>query len=276
MSSECTCNNAACNAKVCATTACACGFSTTGATCDGEVAAGVTDKSCPAGCDGAGACEQPLLWFKFEDTPGAAPANSGTWPGTITRSGGSSAAGKIGNALELVDLTDGIVIDDPADNSLDNFTSWTIEAWVNFAMIVDSTNITFAKKDVAYLCRGVASNNQFFHQAIVFTPLQQPANFAMPVPPANTWNHAACTSDANQLKLYWNGALVATAPVNGATSNSASGLGIGQSSVDDENLLGRMDEFRLWTTTRSDRQICLAACGSFNAGVCTFDNDCSN
>jgi len=278
MSSECTCNSAACTNKVCAATACACGYTTSGATCDGDVVAGVTDKSCSAGCDGTGACVQPLLWFKFDEAVGAAVVNSGTWPGTVTRSGGTlGMTGKIGNAIGLAQSTDGVVIADPQDGSLDSFASWTVEAWVNFSTLPVGSNITIAKKDVGYLCRGVSSNNnQYFHQGIVFTPAQQPANFMMTTPATDTWYHAACTLGGGTLKLYWDGALVASATVTGTMSDSVAALGIGQSGADGENLTGMMDDFRMWSTTRTDRQICLDACGSFVAGACTFDDVCGN
>jgi hypothetical protein len=278
MSNECTCSDAACSAKLCAATACACGFTEAGTTCDGDLAAGVTDKSCAAGCDGTGACEQPLLWFTFDEPANAGTlANRGTWPGTVTRFGGAQGMpGMVGNAIAFIQPTDGVVIADPADGSLDSFASWTIETWVNFATLQNNANLTFAKKNLGYLCRGVMSGNQFFHQGIVFTPMQQGANFVMTPPATNTWNHAACTFGAGTLRLYWNGGLVASATVAGAMSDTTSDLGIGQSSTDTEHLTGMMDDFRMWSTTRTDRQICLAACGTFSAGTCTFDNVCGN
>jgi hypothetical protein len=203
--------------------------------------------------------------------------NSGTWPGSyIKATGTQGVAGVNGKAIQFTAATDGIAIADPSDNSLDAFSAWTAEAWVNFSAIGANTNITIVKKDGGYICRGVATTS-YFHQGIIFTPSgQQPASYSMAIPPLNTWFHAACVFSNGTLKLYWNGALVGTAGVNGAESNTASNLGIGQSSADTENLLGMMDDFKMWSTARTDRQICLDACGSFSGTTCTFDGVCGN
>lgn len=286
-SGECACSNASCTAKVCSPIACACGFDTTGdGTCDGYVAAGTNDgaDSCGASaCDGTGACGLPLLWFKFDEPANTGTVtNSGTWPGTVMSVAGTQGmAGQVGSAIKLAAVTDGVVIADPTDDSLDGFASWTIEGWIHMTTLPVDGYATLLKKEFAYVCRiveGGGCTNCYTGQGIAYVSGEQSTNWTMtPEPKTNTWYHMACTYAAGTLKVYWNG-VPRRISVGVATTldNSASNLGIGNDPGSGENAQGLLDDFKMWSTARTDRQICIDACGSYTGSTCTFDGICGN
>jgi hypothetical protein len=270
--------------------ACACQVNRTGgAACDGYVSAGYddADNTCGASaCDGTGQCGDPLLWLKFDETSTATTiANSGTWPGTVTRVAGTKGVlGVLGKAIQLSAATDGVVIDDPADGSLDSFAAWTVEGWIKLNALPLDGYATLVKKDGGYICRlaeGAAPCTGCYSvQSIVFTPSQQAVSWSMTAAPVvGTWYHLACTYGAGTLTAYWDGSRVAT--MDGGTtpladSQKAFGVGSNPLSSGGENLQGSIDDLKMWNTARTDRQICLDACGSYDGTTCTFDGICTN
>ena len=42
------------------------------------------------------------------------------------------------------------------------------------------------------------------------------------------------------------------------------------------SLVGLIEDLKMWTTARTDRQICLDACGTYAGTTCTFDGVCGN
>lgn len=288
---DCECSDATCSAKVCSDTACACQYTTDGTGgCDGDLDAGVNDatNSCGAGsaCDGTGACGLPLLWFTFDDAPTATvPANRGTWPGTIPAASGTFGVdGVRGTAFQLADPGDGLAIPTPPDNSLDGFTAWTAEGWFNFAALPVDGYATLVKKDNAYICRiaeGAGCPGCYAGSEIVWAPTQRIATWTVPASASlslGTWYHIACVFDGASVRLYWNGTQVATGPGGpGAMANSASDLGIGNTPAGtSEALDGVLDDFKMWTTARDARQICIDACGTPVGASCSFDGVCGN
>jgi len=73
----------------------------------------------------------------------------------------------------------------------------------------------------------------------------------------NTWQHVAGTYDGSNIKLYVNGAEVATTPFAGSISNSSRELCIGTilNSDDPRYMTGQVDEVRIWNVTRSAEEI---------------------
>jgi hypothetical protein len=277
-SGTCSCHDATCATKVCSATACACQSTSAGTTCDGELAAGAHDASCASGCDGTGACATPLLWFKLDEAAGAGTvANSGTWPGTATVAGTQGATGITGKALQLAQAADGITIADPADGSLDNFAAWTVEGWINMSTLPLNGYATLEKKDPAYICRIAQATGMYYDQSIVSAPGQPPTNYIIPTGmTVGTWYHIACSYSTGALIVYFNGSKVATtAGGTGAIADTASPLLFGHG-TNTENLVGLLDDVKMWTTARTDRQVCLDACGSYTGTTCTFDGVCGN
>jgi hypothetical protein len=225
----------------------------------------------------------PLLWYKFDEPEGAnAITNSGTWPGAVTSvMGRKGQPGMVGYSLSLSDTTHGLVIADPPDKSLDGFSGWTAEAWINLSKLPLNGYGTLVKKNGSYICRlaeDSACTDCYFGQAIVYSNNAQSVSWSMPsVLNSNQWYHVACAYGAGALNFYWNGTRVKTLAVApGALVDSSSGIGVGAADFPGENIFGAMDEFKMWDTARTDQQICSDACGSYSGTVCTFDGICGN
>jgi Concanavalin A-like lectin/glucanases superfamily len=74
-----------------------------------------------------------------------------------------------------------------------------------------------------------------------------------------TWTHLACTYDGVTGRLFVNGTLQATGS-GGSLVHSSSQLRIGEDSPSGgDQLLGRIDNLRIWNKARSSQQICKAA-----------------
>src|SRR4029453_13468134 len=74
--------------------------------------------------------------------------------------------------------------------------------------------------------------------------------------PLNTWSHLALTWDGTTLRLWLNGAQVASRAVSGTLPNSAGPLRFGGNNVWSEWLAGRVDEIRVYgrALTQSELQ----------------------
>jgi hypothetical protein len=77
------------------------------------------------------------------------------------------------------------------------------------------------------------------------------------IPTTNTWVHIAGTYDGAFLRLYYNGVEVAQTPETGALSTSGSNgfWVLGRKTDGAERFGGKMDEVRIWNTTRTPAEI---------------------
>jgi hypothetical protein len=73
--------------------------------------------------------------------------------------------------------------------------------------------------------------------------------------PLNTWSHLAGTYDGATLRLYVNGALVASQAFTGAITTSPGALRLGGNSVWGEYFRGRLDEVRIYNRPLSQAEI---------------------
>jgi hypothetical protein len=62
----------------------------------------------------------------------------------------------------------------------------------------------------------------------------------------NTWTHLAATYSGAQLRLYVNGALVASTPVTGSYAVNSNPLWIGGNAVYGEHFRGKLDDVRVY------------------------------
>jgi hypothetical protein len=173
------------------------------------------------------------------------------------------------------------VILDPSDGSLDGFSGWTAEAWINLSALPVDGYATLVKKDQGYICRLVESltcTNCYYAQAFVWAPAMQFTSWAMPTAPATgTWNHLACAYSNGTVTIYWDGSAVSSSPGGtGAFTNVTTDLGLGADPIGIENLQGSVDDFKMWTRARTDQEICADACGTYLGTSCTFDGICGN
>jgi hypothetical protein len=81
----------------------------------------------------------------------------------------------------------------------------------------------------------------------------------------NTWQHVACTHDGNTTTVYVNGVAVGSASGGGPIGNNGlDGLAIAANNPSGSQLIGAIDELRLFSAARTAEQICddaEATCG---------------
>src|SRR5204863_3719140 len=73
--------------------------------------------------------------------------------------------------------------------------------------------------------------------------------------PLNAWSHLAATYDGSAVRLYLNGAQVASTPASGAAQTSSSPFRIGGDSVWGEYFKGLIDEVRVYNRALTAAQI---------------------
>src|SRR5262249_35038899 len=73
--------------------------------------------------------------------------------------------------------------------------------------------------------------------------------------PANTWTHVASVYTGAQLRIYINGALLATAPASGSYEVNAKPLWIGGNAVYGEHFKGKLDDIRIYNRALSQAEV---------------------
>ena len=73
--------------------------------------------------------------------------------------------------------------------------------------------------------------------------------------PLNTWSHLAVTYGGGSMRLFVNGAQVATVALTGSIRTTASPLRIGGNSVWGEYFAGRIDEVRIYNRALTPAEV---------------------
>ena len=189
----------------------------------------------PAGLVGAWSFDEP-------SGPTVADASGRGNPGTI--SGATrNASGRFGGALAFDGVNDMVTVSDAA--SLDLTTGMTLEAWVNpsalgsawrTAMLKEGGGLSYA----LYAHDGAGHSAGYIDQG---TDRDVVSPAALPL---NAWSHLAMSYDGTTMRLYVNGAQVATRAQTGAIVASTGPLRFGGNSVWGEWFAGRLDELRVY------------------------------
>ncbi len=189
----------------------------------------------PAGLVGAWSFDEP-------SGPTVADASGRANPGTI--SGATrNVAGRFGGALTFDGVNDMVTVSDAA--SLDLTTGMTLEAWVNpsalgsawrTAMLKEGGGLSYA----LYAHDGAGHSAGYIDQG---TDRDVVSPAALPL---NAWSHLAVSYDGGTMRLYVNGAQVATRAQTGAIVASTGPLRFGGNSVWGEWFAGRLDELRVY------------------------------
>ena len=109
---------------------------------------------------------------------------------------------------------------------------------------------------------GVMDNNNSYGLFLVNNAVSCSVNVTVtgPVVAANQWTHIACTFDGTTGRLYINGAQVGmTAGGSPLGNGDASGLVIGGNSPNGDQLIGTIDQVRVWNVARTPQQVCAAS-----------------
>ena len=190
--------------------------------------------------------------YSFDEGAGTTVADASGNGNTGTLAGATwTGSGKINGALSFNGTSSRV--DVPNAASLQLSTSMTLEAWVN------PTTITSTWRDVIYKGRNnyflAATNNagKPLGAGIIGGVIAKAIGPSKLV--TGSWAHLATSYDGTAIKLYVNGALVASKTVSGQIRTSADPLQIGGDSIFGQYFAGMIDEVRIYNTALTQTQI---------------------
>ena len=187
--------------------------------------------------------------YQFEDGAASTTAIDGS-PNhnDLTLSGGAAevAGGHSGGALSVG--ASGLA--HVAHNASFDVASVTIEAWIKMNSLPSGTaRMGIADEDGQYGLFLVNNGS-----------LRCSANAA--VSTANntittgTWIHVACTNDGATLRVFINGVQKASTASGALPTNQPNGLSVGSNSPNGDNLDGLIDDARILSVARTQREVC--------------------
>jgi hypothetical protein len=193
--------------------------------------------------------------YTFNEGAGSAVADvSGSQNnGTLSPGARWTTEGKFGKAL-LFNGSSLVTV--PHGASLALTSGMTLEAWVYPTAMSTGWSAAIAKEQrdgVAYALHGGSPTHRPAASIDVGGVLRTVSGRA--VLPLQTWTHLASTFDGATLRLYVNGAQVASESVTGAIASATGALRIGGSVVRGEYFRGRVDEVRVYNRALSQSEI---------------------
>ena len=193
--------------------------------------------------------------YAFDAGSGTTVADSSGNGNAGTISGATwSTAGKYGGALSF-DASRQAYVGVPDSASLELTTAMTLEAWVNPTSVTGSWRTVIFKQrsgGMAYALYG--NDGQDRPAGQVYTTAEQSSRGGAQLA-ANTWTHLATTYDGSALKLYVNGAQVASVPVSGPVATSSGALTIGGNAIWSEWFAGLIDDVRIYNRALAPGEI---------------------
>jgi hypothetical protein len=192
--------------------------------------------------------------FGFEEGTGTATVDSSGSGNNGTLSNATwSTAGRFGNALSFNGTNAMVNVAD--SSSLDVTTAMTVEAWVRPTAL--SGWQTVVLKEVAggliyslYSNSDASRPSTWIRHGGSERGLNGTAALAV-----NTWTHLAVTYDGANVRLYVNGAQVASRAQTGAINTSTGALRIGGNVIWGEYFSGLIDEVRIYSRALTAAQI---------------------
>ncbi|MFC7590556.1 LamG-like jellyroll fold domain-containing protein [Nonomuraea antimicrobica] len=162
-----------------------------------------------------------------------------------------TVTGKYGQALSFNGTSSWVTVAD--SGSLRLTDGMTVEAWVRPSSVTGWRTVVMKEfgADLAYAIMGSGSSGPgaFIHTT---SGANAPASANLPL---NTWSHVAATYDGSTLRMFVNGAQVATNPTTGALRTGTSPLRIGGNSGSGEYFSGLIDEVRIYNKALTPAQI---------------------
>ena len=220
----------------------------------GWVAALVVALSAPV--ERAGAQSTGLVAaYSFEEGTGSAVGDASGNGRTGTISGATwTPAGRFGGALSFDGVNDLVSVTDAA--ALDLSTGMTLAAWVNPSALSDWRTVVLkeAAPGLAYAlyAHDTARPGAWIRTNTSGVDIGTAAPSALPL---NTWTHLAATYDGSSVRIYVNGALVASRAVTGGIVASTLPLRIGGNAVWGEYYSGLIDEVRIYNRALTGTEI---------------------
>jgi chitodextrinase len=191
--------------------------------------------------------------YSFNEGTGSAVADS-SGNGNIGNTANTawSSGGKYGGALSFNGTNS--IVNIPDSNSLHLSSGLTLEAWVKPTSITSIwSDVIYKGNDIFYL---EASSPQSDKPAGAITVGSSEVQlFGTKALPVNSWTYLALTYDGANLRLYVNGAQVASVAQTGPIATSTNALQIGGDTIYGQNFAGLIDDVRVYNTARTSAQI---------------------
>jgi hypothetical protein len=191
--------------------------------------------------------------YNFDEAAGPTIADRSGNGHTGTIAGATWVAGRTGGALSFDGVNDWVTVNDAPALSLT--TAMTLEAWVMPSTVVDWQTVIL-KESSAGLAYSLYSSNlsgtASGYARIGGADRDATAPTRLPV---NVWSHLAATYDGTALRLYVNGALVATRAITGAVTTSALPLRFGGNASWGEFFNGGIDDIRIYNRALSQSEV---------------------
>jgi hypothetical protein len=191
--------------------------------------------------------------YGFEEQSGTAAVDSlGHRNGTLAGGATRVANGRFGQALSLDGVNGMVTV--PDSSAIRLSSAMTIEAWVRPTALGGVRSLLTKDNTGGFSYSLLANNAANVPSANVFTtsPLSAagPASLAL-----GQWTHVAQTWDGTNVKLYIDGAEVASQPTTGTLVVNNGTLKIGGSTTAGQFFNGLVDEVRLYNRVRTPAQI---------------------
>src|SRR5262249_14584711 len=187
---------------------------------------------------------------------------------TVTDSSGNSNTGTLGSGVtwttqgrfgSALVFNGSSLMTVPSAASLNLTTAMTLEAWVYPTGALTDWRAVLMKEqpnEFTYVLYAGSNKNQPTVLFNVSTNASGERDLAGPSAlPLNTWSHLAGTYDGSTLRLYVNGAQVASKAYTGTIATSTGPLRIGGNSIWNEYFTGRIDEVRIYNRVLTATEI---------------------
>jgi hypothetical protein len=163
--------------------------------------------------------------------------------GTITGATWNTQ-GRFGGALAFNGSNQWVTVS--PTSALNLTTGMTLEAWIYPTVNNGVRDIVIKEGASVDIYNLYARNWRGRMESNVFVGGNNRTAESSGAPPVNTWTHVAGTYDGTTLRLFVNGAQVASAAVSGSIPTSTGPLRIGGNSLWGEYFQGRIDEIRIY------------------------------
>ena len=181
--------------------------------------------------------------YGFEEASGNAVSDGSGAGNHGTLSGATrTTAGRIGRAL-VFNGTNALV-SIPDANSLDLTGAMTLEAWVFPTTTGGWRDVIYKGQNDLYFLEGSSWAGNAPAMGGTFSPI--PLYSGSGALPLNTWSHLAATYDGATLRLFVNGAQVASRAQTGPIQISTGPLSIGGDALYGQYFAGSIDEVRVY------------------------------
>lgn len=197
-------------------------------------------------------CTAPVGRWDFEEGTGtsASDTSGNANTGTLT-AGPTWAQGKIGKAINFDGSNDCVSVSNAS--SLNMTSAITIEAWVYPTSLTGAP--TIIQKQDGFTGQYFLRFNSGLNGGLWISGAWREITSASSAV-ANQWQHVAFTYDGTNMRLFYNGANVATTARTGSITTTTGTLGLGAWTSCSENAFtGRIDHARIYNYARSAAQI---------------------